>query len=86
MNIDGNITPWFVVVTGVTYLIQLILAYGVYHEAEKLKQYGQKLWFVGSFLWFLLTLIGGLLAAAAFWLIHHSNLKTEDTNARVVKN
>ena len=43
MNIDGNITPWFVIGTAITYLVQLILAYGVYYEAERIKRVEQKL-------------------------------------------
>ena len=75
MNIDGNITPWFVIGTAITYLVQLILAYGVYYEAERIKRVEQKLWFVGSFFWFLVTLFTGVLAVAVFWLIHFSMLK-----------
>ncbi|CAH9056524.1 hypothetical protein PSECIP111951_01479 [Pseudoalteromonas holothuriae] len=75
MGFATEMSPYYIVGTIFMMFVQLFLAYGVYHEAEQLKQRQQKLWFVGSFFWFLLTLSVGILAAVAFWLMHCSNLK-----------
>ncbi|MFT4924119.1 MAG: hypothetical protein ACI8WB_000197 [Phenylobacterium sp.] len=75
MNFDTGFTPWFIISTAFMAFVQLVLAFGVFHEAEQIKKCEQKLWFLGSFFWFLITLSTGLVGAAVFWLIHFSTLK-----------
>lgn len=70
-----NFGAWSIAIMLLSVIVNIILAFGVYNEAEKLKNGGGQLIFLGSFLWFVLTAIGGIAAAALFWVIHLSNLK-----------
>ncbi|MBD1583328.1 hypothetical protein [Pseudoalteromonas sp. S16_S37] len=82
MELGTEITPYYIVASAFMMFVHLVLAYGVYHEAEQVKKRKQKLWFLGSFFWFLLTLSVGIFAAAAFWLMHCSNLKDTPLKSR----
>jgi hypothetical protein len=48
---------------------------GVWADADRLKNSGQKLWFAGPIIWALGVLLGGILMALAYWLMHHSTLR-----------
>ena len=81
MNIEFG--TWAVVVKLLTVIIHIVLAYGVYHEAENIKSRGGHLMFLGSFLWFAITALSGLPAAAFFWIVHCSSLKLKAENKKV---
>lgn len=68
---------WSLVVKLFTVIIHIVLAYGVYNEAENIIRRGERLMFLGSFLWFVITVLSGLPAAAFFWFVHCSSLKSK---------
>jgi hypothetical protein len=52
------------------FIINIFLAYGVYVEANKIKNNDKELIFIGAFMWFLLVLYSGVIGAALFWFVH----------------
>jgi len=55
-------------------LLSLLLAMGVHKEASERAARGLKLWFVGPGLLAWGTLVGGVITAAVYWVLHHSTL------------
>lgn len=55
-------------------IINLFFASAVAKDAGYLYQRGYNTILVPGIIWALATLIGGLLAAAIYWVLHHSNL------------
>ena len=69
--------PWLV---GVFFVLQiavvLILAFAVRNDAETLRR-DSRLFLVGPWVWFgVVVLAGGYLPSLAYWLIHHSALRS----------
>lgn len=56
----------------VTFVIHLLLMIGVYREASDRVLRGRKMWFVGPFAWAFLAMIGGVMTAGVYWVLHHS--------------
>lgn len=62
-------------------LVHLVFAGAVAKDAGSLYQVGRRPALVSAHVWAFSTLIGGVVAAAIYWFIHHSNL-TIDNNRR----
>lgn len=73
-----TIMYWSVIVATVTTLIHIAFGIAVLNDASNLKSSNSKtLQFVGPFFWMLAVLLGGVLIAGLYWLIHHSTLNKE---------
>ena len=67
---------WSIVSSTVLAFIHIAFSVAVYEDAKKQTDYeptGSV--FVGPFFWAISVLVGGVLVAGIYWLIHHSNLK-----------
>ncbi len=62
----------------VAFVLNLMLALGVYSEASRRLMRGNRVWFVGPGLWSFATFVGGITTAAIYWAIHHSKLAPAD--------
>ena len=54
-------------------IVHIIFAWVVYKDADKFAA-GRSTIFVGPEMWFLATLVGGVITAGIYWAIHHSRL------------
>ncbi|MDZ4741985.1 MAG: hypothetical protein SGI98_01025 [Verrucomicrobiota bacterium] len=71
-------------------LVHLLFALGVLKDADELRLRNAGVFFGGPWLWFIATLIGGVLVATAYWIIHHSTLRAktppwERTNPEIIE-
>jgi hypothetical protein len=62
-------------------LLHLAFALAVFFAARREENRGEILAFFGPFVWACATLIGGVLAAALYWLMHHSAMSRRDQSA-----
>ena len=72
------IVYWPIIIFTVTALIHIAFSIAVYEDAKKQTGYeptGSV--FVGPFFWAMSVLLGGVLIAGLYWVIHHSNLKQQ---------
>jgi hypothetical protein len=82
MNIGSRGLPdivglWFVVVWGATAIVHIAFAWAVLVDADLIwRMERRKPFLVGAGLWGLATLLGGVLVAALYWLIHHSTMRS----------
>ena len=61
-----------------TALLHVVLAFAVMADSQLLwKHRRRKTFLVGGGMWAVATLLGGMLTAALYWLIHHSTLSPE---------
>ena len=56
-----------------TFIVNFCFATGVFRNAENLLT-AKRLNFVGPWVWFFATLLGGVFVASAYWVMHHSRL------------
>jgi len=71
----GASLVWIVAIWVITAIIHLAFAAAVYAEAELLwTRRRRRTFLVGSVIWALATLLGGVFVAAIYWVIHHSTL------------
>ena len=73
-----NFTPLFVAIFAIAqFLLNIIMANAVYIDARKLDAPDGRrgTFLVGAGLWWLATALGGLVAVAIYWAIHHSALR-----------
>ena len=61
-----------------TFVVHLCFATAVVQDIRRGRQEGRNPWLVGTEVWALATLMGGVFVAAAYWLMHHSSLNTQD--------
>ena len=60
--------------------IHIVFAIGVYKDAERLeKELNRPILFVPVEMWAIATLVGGVITAGIYWVIHHSTLRPADT-------
>jgi hypothetical protein len=60
--------------------VHIVLAIGVYRDAKYLqKELNRPPAFVTGEMWAFATLIGGVVAAGIYWVIHHSALRPPET-------
>jgi hypothetical protein len=62
---------WTILVVAVTAVVHIGFAMAVHRDATRL---GDRVMFVAPFLWAMGTLVGGVLSALAYWIIHYSSL------------
>jgi len=58
-------------------IVHVALTMAVWQDGERLDREGRPTFFVGPFLWSLMTLMGGLLVVTIYWLMHHSMLRRD---------
>jgi membrane protein implicated in regulation of membrane protease activity len=66
---------WTVYFFGLTFVLHLIFAPGVFSAARGLRARGESVMFAPPTVWAMLTLLWGMLALLPYWLIHHSSLR-----------
>lgn len=67
---------WPMIVLAVTAIIHIAFSAAIYHDASQQVQYEPTgSFFVRPYIWTLAVLTGGVLIAALYWLMHHSNLR-----------
>ena len=67
---------WAIVVAVLTILIHIVFAIAVYRDATRLDQ-TRSLIIVGPGIWCIATLLGGVITAAIYWVMHHSRLNSD---------
>ena len=82
MNFSTGIFPGFGIWIGLTWLLTAVVhigfAFAVLSDAGTLSgQNGRRSVLVGTELWALATLLGGVFVAALYWLLHHSSLRPQ---------
>ena len=75
MNFDWTtltiFSLWPIGIGVLTVLVHLIFANAVYEDAKRLRRQPV---LVGPMMWFLATLVGGVITAGIYWAMHHSRL------------
>ena len=60
--------------------IHVVFAIGVYKDAVRLqRELNHPVLFVPVEIWAIATLVGGVITAGIYWVIHHSTLRSPDT-------
>ena len=75
-RIPATVFLWLVFLVPI--LINIAFSIGVVIAIRRQRDLGKGPWFVGTEIWALATLLGGVFVAATYWLIHHSTLNRED--------
>ena len=66
-------TPiWAIIPIIATIIVHLAFSAAIYNDANKQQADKQSLVFVGPIIWALAVLVGGVFAAVAYWIVHHS--------------
>lgn len=74
-NQYGNqIQTFFYLITLINGILHVVFAGGVARDAGNLYRLGQKPVLVSAATWAFATLIGGVLTATIYWILHHSTL------------
>ena len=68
-----------VLVIVIGFFVHLLFALGVMRDGDRIRTAGGDTRFVGPGAWAASVLLGGLLAVALYWLIHHSSLRAPET-------
>lgn len=66
------------VVMLLSFVVHLCFATAVVQDIRRGRLEGLNPWLVGTEVWALATLMGGVFVAAVYWLMHHSSLNTQD--------
>lgn len=67
---------WVIGVGILTVLIHIVFGIAVYRDAVRLNR-TRNLIIVGSGIWCIATLVGGVITAAIYWAMHHSRLNPD---------
>ena len=70
----AQIQTFFYFIMLINGLLHLIFAGAVAHDAGNMNRMGQKPVLVSAATWAFATLIGGVMTATIYWLLHHSTL------------
>lgn len=70
-----TIGEWSYLYVLVTILIHIAFSAATFNDARHLKKSGAQLVFVGPVVWSFAVLIGGVLVALVYWVMHHSTLR-----------
>jgi hypothetical protein len=63
---------WIVAFVRITWLIiNIAFSSGVFADCRKLQAQGRQIRLVNPLVWVLATLLGGVLTAGVYWLVHH---------------
>ena len=77
MNSIFNIQfAWSALIALGTIFIHIIFAIAVLDDAAAIQEKGKKTTFVNGTMWALSVLLGGVFIALAYWVIHHSTLRS----------
>lgn len=63
------------------FVVRIIFALAVLNDAVAIQEKGEKMVFVSGKIWALAVLLGGILLAVAYWIIHHSTLRSSSDSA-----
>jgi hypothetical protein len=66
---------------GLTLVLHIIFAAGVFIAARGLRARGDRVMFAPPIVWALLTLLWGMFVLVPYWLIHHSTLRSPNPPA-----
>lgn len=64
---------WPIGIGVLTVLVHIIFAFAVYRAADRFAKTRATI-FVSPEMWFLATLVGGVITAGIYWAMHHSRL------------
>ena len=67
---------WGIVAVILTVLVHIVFAIAVYRDATRLDRV-RTLIIAGPAIWGIATLIGGVITAAIYWVMHHSRLNPD---------
>ncbi len=77
---DYIITFWTFVITLLIVLVRVVFAFAVYSDSLRLRRTVRPTILVNPAMWLFATLIGGVLVAVAYWVLHHSTLNPFNTS------
>lgn len=61
-----------------TFVVNVIFTAGVLSDGERLRKGGRDTVIAPYWAWAMATLLGGVFAAAVYWLLHHSTFVNND--------
>jgi len=73
---DYGLPVFYFVIIILTAIVHLAFAAGVMSDAKLLAVRGGGTFLVSPGIWGFATLVGGVWVALAYWVIHHSNLRS----------
>ncbi len=65
---------WGTVIILLIVIVHMFFAFGVYSDALKLRRTFKTTILVNPAMWLFATILGGVLVAAIYWILHHSTL------------
>lgn len=65
---------WGSVIVLIVVLVHVFFAFGVYSDALRLRRTLNTTILVNPAVWLFATVLGGVLVAAVYWILHHSTL------------
>lgn len=65
---------WATVIIMLSVIVNVFFAFGVYSDALRLRRTVNTTILVNPAMWLFATLLGGVLVAALYWILHHSTL------------
>ena len=71
---------WSAIIALGVCFVHIVFALAVLSDAVTIQDKGQDMVFVSGKLWALATLFGGVLIAVAYWIIHHSTLRSRPSS------
>lgn len=77
-----QLQSFFYLIMLINALLNLIFAGAVARDAGAMNRIGQKTVLVSAPTWAFATLIGGVLTATIYWLLHHSSLTRTTLSSR----
>lgn len=80
----GFLLFWSIIVWTLTAVVHIALAAGVLSDSYRfIRRHNRGTFLVGGGMWALAVLLGGVVAAGIYWVIHHSSLRPERLRRRV---